>query len=149
MSSLFRYVHIRYVCRGRQLGRWHSLPSLLSGSWDGEIRIWKLDSKLRSFSLVGNIHALGVINSLQFVSASWSEVANYSWARRGDAETASNAREDARSRVARTSGPKSVLLVAGIGQEMRLGRWVQKKGEGILNGALVVALNPRTSSSSS
>ncbi|EKM56753.1 uncharacterized protein PHACADRAFT_141667 [Phanerochaete carnosa HHB-10118-sp] len=120
-----------------------------SGSWDGEIRVWKLDPKLRSFSLVGSIHALGVINTLQFISVPRSEIANYSWARHGDTETVPNAREGVPSRVPRMSEPKSVLLVAGIGQEMRLGRWVQKKGEGVLNGALVVALNPRTSTSSS
>ena len=89
-----------------------------------------------------------MVNSLQFVSAPQSEVASYTWSKRGDTAAEPNAQEGgARSRVARANEPKSVLLVAGVGQEMRLGRWVQKKGEGVLNGALVVALNPRTSSS--
>ncbi|KAL9709388.1 pre-rRNA processing protein [Leucoagaricus gongylophorus] len=40
----------------------------ISGSWDGQIRLWKLDSKLKSFSVLGNIPIPGVINSLQLVS---------------------------------------------------------------------------------
>ena len=124
-----------------------TLIALNLGSWDGEIRIWRLDPKLKSFSFVGNIPAPGVVNSLQFVSAPRSEIATYTWAKRRDLETASSTQEGVRLRAARMTELKSVLLVAGVGQEMRLGRWVQKKGEGILNGALVVAFNPRTPSS--
>ncbi|GJE98703.1 WD40 repeat domain-containing protein [Phanerochaete sordida] len=112
-----------------------------SGSWDGTIRIWKLDAKLKSFALVGSVPAPGVVNSLQFVAAPRSEVAAFGWAQR-DADAAA-----APARAARATEPRAVLLVAGVGTEMRLGRWVQRKGEGVLNGALVVALYPRTSAS--
>lgn len=36
-----------------------------------------------------------------------------------------------------------VLLVAGTGREHRLGRWLALGGEGVVNGAIVVALQPR------
>ncbi|KAF5348899.1 hypothetical protein D9756_009857 [Leucocoprinus leucothites] len=39
-----------------------------SGSWEGQIRLWKLDPKLKSFSLLGNVSIPGVVNSLQLVS---------------------------------------------------------------------------------
>jgi ribosomal RNA-processing protein 9 len=117
-----------------------------SGSWDGEIRIWKLDEKLKSFVLVGSIPALGVVNSLQFISCPRSTVSAFAWVKRGDSEPQTNGQDSTPSRA--SASAKSVLLVAGIGQEMRLGRWVQKKGEGVVNGALVVALHTRTSGSS-
>ncbi|KAJ7653463.1 hypothetical protein B0H14DRAFT_2659483 [Mycena olivaceomarginata] len=39
-----------------------------AGSWEGHIRIWKLDAKLNSFALIGTVPASGVINSLQLLS---------------------------------------------------------------------------------
>jgi ribosomal RNA-processing protein 9 len=36
------------------------------------------------------------------------------------------------------------LLVAGVGQEPRLGRWVTVKGDGARNCAVVMALHSRT-----
>lgn len=89
---------------------------------------------------MGSIPALGVVNSLQFISCPPSTVSSLGWAKRGDVIEA----EGSAPRVGSTKA-KSLLLVAGVGQEMRLGRWVQKKGEGVLNGALVVVLHPRTS----
>ncbi len=62
----------------------------------------------------------------------------------GDAEPTVNDRHVR----AKSTPPPSAIIVAGVGQEMRFGRWVSKKGEGVLNGALVVALHARTSSSS-
>ena len=118
-----------------------SLTSGMSlGSWDGEIRLWKLDAKLKSFSLVGSVAALGVVNSLQFVSPSQAFFSAASWtSRSGDEEES----VQPNGKHAKT-GASSVLLVAGLGQEMRSGRWICKKGEGYINGALVFALHPRT-----
>ena len=111
-----------------------------SGSWDGKIKIWKLDPKLKSFSLVGSIPALGVVNTLQFISVPRGEVEKFSWVTSSD---------DADTTNEEGSGPrrkseKSLLLVAGVGKEMKFGRWVEKRGEGVLNGAFVVAVHPRT-----
>ena len=86
-----------------------------------------------------SIPVLGVINSLQVVSPPKGSLTDASWAWR-------RAEDDA-PRVAsgpsmKKSGP--VLLVAGVGQEPRLGRWVTVKGDGARNCALVMALHPRT-----
>ncbi|EPS93223.1 hypothetical protein FOMPIDRAFT_1136627 [Fomitopsis schrenkii] len=104
-----------------------------SGSWDGSIRLWKLDAKLRSFALVGTVAAAGVVNSLHFCTPPPDFAASAAWAARRDTEGSGRAGQ-----------AKTVLLVAGVGHEPRFGRWVQRKGEGVLNGALVVALHPRT-----
>ncbi|RDX44612.1 WD40 repeat-like protein [Lentinus brumalis] len=98
-----------------------------SGSWDGEIRLWKLDARLRSFSLVGTFSAAGVVNSLQFVTPPAEFFAAAGWAAGGTA--------------AAKGGAAPTLLVAGVGRELRAGRWIEAKGE---NGAVVFALRPRT-----
>ncbi|KAG9284202.1 hypothetical protein G9A89_002863 [Geosiphon pyriformis] len=39
-----------------------------SGSWDGNIRLWKLINEVRSFELLTEIPVIGFVNSLQFVN---------------------------------------------------------------------------------
>lgn len=125
----------------------HTTPS---GSWEGDIRLWKLDSKQRSFTLIGTVSAPGFVNSLQFVSPPRDSLHDYSWAQ------PDNAQKDAHPEpVPQTNGStephpvaargqaESLLLVAGMGQEPRLGRWMRLK-EGAVNGARVFALHPRT-----
>jgi len=120
-----------------------NLDIMRVGSWDGHIRLWKVDPKIKSFSAMGSFPASGVINSLQLISPRKGSLDEASWAWL-------HARAEA-GRVAsapsmRKSGP--ILLVAGVGQEPRLGRWVTVKGDGARNCALVMALHPRTLRSS-
>ncbi|KAJ7209621.1 WD40-repeat-containing domain protein [Mycena pura] len=103
---------------------------IASGSWEGDIRIWKLDAKLKSFALVGTVSAPGVVNSLQFLSPSSEFYLTAKWARPPES-------------TGKWKLGAAVLLIAGLGKEHRLGRWLNLK-EGT-NGALVVAF-PRTSS---
>ncbi|KAI0824524.1 WD40 repeat-like protein [Trametes gibbosa] len=114
-----------------------------SGSWDGEVRLWKLDAKLKSFSLIGTISALGVVNSLQFLTPPKDFASTASWASPAPSEVPAGVPAQANGKRAKHSG-SPVLLVAGVGQETRFGRWVQRKGEGHVNGAIVFALHPRT-----
>ncbi|KAJ6605078.1 WD40-repeat-containing domain protein [Mycena sp. CBHHK59/15] len=103
---------------------------IASGSWEGDIRIWKLDAKLKSFALVGTVPAPGVVNSLQFLSPPKEFFAEAEWAQ-------------PRESTAKRKIGGGALLVAGLGQEHRLGRWLSLK-EGVVNGAIVVAFSPRT-----
>ena len=96
------------------------------GSWDGQIKLWKLDQKLKSFSLVGCMDAPGVINSIQLLSV--PKGVTYSWGQ---------------------TNKDSVLLVAGVGRETRMGRWIVVKGSGSFNGSLSFILPSRTRSASS
>lgn len=120
------------------------------GSWDGEIRLWKLDDKLKSFALVGTIPVLGVVNSIQFVTCPRGTSSALAWAHPPAKADDGAGVVNGANGVAKPKAQKgqteaqTVLLVAGVGSETRLGRWVQRKGEGHLNGALVVALHPRT-----
>ncbi|KAF5352289.1 hypothetical protein D9758_011962 [Tetrapyrgos nigripes] len=141
-----------------------------SGSWEGLIRLWQLDSKLKSFSLVGTITAPGVINSLQFVSPPREFFDKASWVTTSvssststpisaaTAHASEGAASQAHSAFAQANGVQGlqsikggkeggsgnpVLLSAGLGQELKFGRWLTLK-EGVCNGAMVFALLPRT-----
>jgi len=89
--------------------------------------MWKLDSKLNSFSLVGKIPAPGVVNSLQLITAPKGFSQTIAWG----------------SQVIEAEG-QPLLLVAGLGQEHRLGRWLKVTEGGAVNGAMVAAYSPRT-----
>ncbi|KAJ7346462.1 WD40-repeat-containing domain protein [Mycena albidolilacea] len=103
---------------------------IASGSWEGHIRIWKLDAKLKSFALIGTVPAPGVVNSLQLLSPPKEFFSDAQWM-------------SAPESTAKRKNGGTVLLVAGLGQEHRLGRWLNLK-DGVVSGALVVALSPRT-----
>ncbi|KAG1743732.1 WD40 repeat-like protein [Suillus paluster] len=101
-----------------------------SGSWDGAVRLWKLDQKLRSFSLVGSIPAPGVCNSLQLLVLPKGALENASW-------------REKEQRPLTKSPVQPALLVVGLGQEHRLGRWLSVK-EGVTNATTVHIIYPRT-----
>ncbi|KAG6819865.1 hypothetical protein H0H93_007850 [Arthromyces matolae] len=111
-----------------------------SGSWEGVIRIWKLDSRLKSFSLMGTLPAPGVVNSIQLLSPPAEFFKRATWV--SPSATENDVQEEPVTSKAK-SGPQQILLVAGMGQEPRLGRWLHLK-EGVTNGTIVVALSPRT-----
>jgi ribosomal RNA-processing protein 9 len=95
---------------------------------------------MKSFSAVGSFPVRGVINSLQVVSPLKGSLADASWAWGQTGED--GPRIASGPSIKQKSGP--VLLVAGVGQEPRLGRWVTVKGDGSRNCALVMVLHPRT-----
>ncbi|KAJ7644362.1 WD40-repeat-containing domain protein [Roridomyces roridus] len=103
---------------------------IASGSWDGAIRIWQLDAKLKSFALVGTVSAPGVVNSLQLLTPPREFLADAAWTRSED---------EAESSPRKSGG---ALLVAGLGQEHRMGRWLNLK-DGVVNGAMAVVFSPR------
>ena len=88
---------------------------------------------------MGSFPVPGVINSLQFVSPGKGSLDGASWAwMQRDAPLPLNGGAS----MAKKSGP--ILLVAGVGQEPRLGRWVAVKEDGARNCSIVMALHPRT-----
>jgi len=121
-----------------------------SGSWEGDIRLWKIDPKLKGFSLLGTIPAPGFVNSLQFLSPPKEFFQSAAWTT--PKESSSSADVPAEESEPYINGvvsskPKalqapSLLLVAGLGQEPRLGRWMALK-EGVVNGTIVMAITPR------
>lgn len=92
--------------------------------------MWKLDSKLNFFSLVGKIPAPGVVNSLQLITPPKGFSQTIAWGSQVIGEKEAEA--------------QPLLLVAGLGQEHRLGRWLKITDGGVVNGAMVAAYSPRT-----
>lgn len=123
---------------------------VIPGSWDGRIRLWKLDPSLRSFSPIGSLEAQGLINSLQLTAMPKSWFSDREWSASTN-ETTNGAKDETTilphtspdGGITKAQGDGGVLLVAAVGQEPRLGRWIRLKGDGIMNSALVVALRTR------
>ncbi|KAF8060910.1 WD40-repeat-containing domain protein [Lyophyllum atratum] len=107
------------------------------GSWEGNVRIWKLDPKLKSFSLIGSIPAPGVVNSLQLLSPPKEFFERSPWMKSSRLSTGGDSPPEVS--VSRKGGAPATLLIAGMGQEHRLGRWLSVK-EGVANGTIIVAL---------
>ncbi|KZT34096.1 WD40 repeat-like protein [Sistotremastrum suecicum HHB10207 ss-3] len=128
------------------LGALRYSDTIASGSWDGEIRLWKLDEKLRTLSALGCIPAMGFVNSLQLISVPGSYIDEAAWARSSSPPSTADDTVDANGTAVPIGKAKKadsvVLLSAALGQEPRLGRWMRMSGEeGVRNVALVVALH--------
>ncbi|ADV24458.1 ribosomal RNA-processing protein 9 [Cryptococcus gattii E566] len=96
-----------------------------SGSWDGQIRLWALNQELKSFSCVNvEIPVKGIVNSLQLNSLPYETISHSSLPESGEEE--------------RTKAKSEIVLVAAVGQEPRLGRWMRDKLA--KNGVLVARL---------
>ncbi|EAU84125.2 Rnu3ip2 protein [Coprinopsis cinerea okayama7 len=128
-----------------------------SGSWEGNLRIWKLDSKLKSFSLIGAIPAPGVVNSLQILQAPKTLSKTASWISSPQSQstsTSSPSKDKDDSTLQTKQDPKlktkpkpkddedSILVVVGLGQEHRLGRWLKVTENGAVNSTQVLLFSP-------
>lgn len=137
-----------------------------TGSWDGFIRIWALDERLRSFHELFAIPAPGVVTSLQLLTPAVEHLEQYPvrpelWRRRGglhapvDAQPRDAVNGDAPARSAqeqrihvadgRVLGRKEAvppLLIAAIGHEPRAGRWLHV--DEAQSGTLIVPLPLRS-----
>lgn len=110
---------------------------VIQGSHDGHIRLWGLDPKLRSFqALPFSISVPGIINSLQLVSLphTHNPLLDATWLRPRQIN------ETPQMNAGELEGELVALLVAGVGQEPRLGRWLTVNTGGAKNCALVVPL---------
>lgn len=100
----------------------HAVPYsdvFFTGSWNGEIKVWKLAGDLRSFECVGVIPGVkGVVNRI------------------GVAERVIQG-----ASVSGANGKLEMSIVVALSKEPRLGRWMtQKKGK---NGLLVVKVETK------
>ncbi|KAG8985165.1 pre-rRNA processing protein, partial [Tulasnella sp. 427] len=104
-----------------------------SGSWEGTIRLWKLDDKNRSFSPLSVIPAPGVINSLQMISPPTGALDAARWVSQpaqssSDSDDHEMDSDDSSSASSLDGQPKTVVkpksqrlcvIVAALGQEPR------------------------------
>jgi ribosomal RNA-processing protein 9 len=129
-----------------------------SGSWDGRIRLWKINSSLRSFSPLLDVPMEGFINSLQLIMPGRSTLKKQGrivdetlWRRKNslDAPSVEEVQQHNEPNEANGNGtistangidqPKEVILLsAGVGQEPSRGRWLRLKHA--KNGASIVPL---------
>lgn len=122
------------------------------------MRIWKLDAKLKSFSLIGKVSAPGVVNSLQLLALPRTFPGTISWPRpegqpgapmNVDVEDSETPATETMMETARPAkkGPEIAVnpfvLVAGLGKEHRLGRWLSVKEGAARNGAMVALFTPK------
>ncbi|KWU47089.1 WD40 repeat-like protein, partial [Rhodotorula sp. JG-1b] len=102
-----------------------------SGSWDGEIRLWKIDERLRSFSPLTTISAPGFVNSIQLVAPSLRPTKESQQAavsvQAGKGRKTSDSDAEAAGLSSTTSPRKNLLVVAATSKEPRLGRWMRFK----------------------
>ncbi|KAG8875143.1 pre-rRNA processing protein [Tulasnella sp. 331] len=115
-----------------------------SGSWDGFVRLWRLDESNKSFSAIGTLPAPGFLNSLQMISPPSGNLDGAVWVHRKPTQPAVGQAvgvvDDGTATAAATVTPKPRLLqddekkhcmiVAACSQEPRLGRWMRIAGEG-------------------
>ncbi|CAE6475299.1 unnamed protein product, partial [Rhizoctonia solani] len=111
-----------------------------SGSWDGVVRLWKVDIKARSFSALTEILASGFVNSLQLIVPPRDTALTHTWGNNPEPTPAANGDSEGGPKFPPGRTRNEVLLVAAVAQEPRLGRWSRLHGNGEKNSALIVAL---------
>lgn len=125
------------LVRDPRRGTMLSSSFVITGSYEGNLRIWKVDAKLKSFSLVGTVPIPGVVNSLQLVTAPKSLHRTATWI----------SQDSARPSVKQaTSRSEPILVVAAVGQEHRLGRWLKISDSGATNSTHVFLYSATVSS---
>ncbi|CAH1760014.1 246_t:CDS:2 [Entrophospora sp. SA101] len=120
-----------------------------SGSWDGYIRFWKLVNNIRSFVPLAKIPILGFINCLHFITPTIKKSKNLLLANKidgddkngvdgedvmdiedindnNDVKEKNGEYEDEMTKMITTTKGKTYIL-AGVGQEHKLGRWLRLK----------------------
>ncbi|KAI5121593.1 hypothetical protein M0805_009464 [Coniferiporia weirii] len=126
---------------------------IASGSWSSDIRLWKLSvnpsqkSRAFSLSLIGTLPAPGIINSLQILTVPRASAESWKWLNTKQLQAKGDSADAAVDYLpAKAKGreeKESLLIIAGLGQEPRLGRWMTVKGDGAVNGARVFVLHQK------
>lgn len=107
-----------------------------SGSWDGQIRLWKIDERLRSFSPLTTIDAPGCINSIQLIAPSLRPTRESQLS--AVTVQGGKAGKDAAGSTANAPPAKNLVVVAATSKEPRLGRFMRFKDA--KDGALVAVI---------
>lgn len=109
--------------------------------------MWKVDSTLRSFSPLHSLSAAGFVNSLKIIRTPAGFLASATWLSPSAAN--GSAPPNQSSNHMGSDKTLDIVLVAGMGQEPRLGRWMQLKGQGVQNATFVFALTRARETSAS
>lgn len=104
-----------------------------SGSWDGQIRLWRIDERMRSFSEIATIDAPGFVNSLQLTAPALRPT-RVTHVTPVNAVAGKGAKKD----DAEKKQDKALIVVAATSKEPRYGRWMRFKEA--KDGALVAVI---------
>ncbi|WVF69527.1 hypothetical protein IAT40_004305 [Kwoniella sp. CBS 6097] len=113
-----------------------------SGSYDGQIRFWAIEESMKSFSLVNvTLPFEGYINAIQLLSFPTNTINGSAFSTSTNAangESQEGEGEGEGEGEKKDSGNSEIYLVAAVGQEPRLGRWMNDKKA--KNGVVVARL---------
>lgn len=114
----------------------------LTGSWDGQIRLWQLHKSLKSFSPLSSVPAKGFVNALQFARPLASLVDTSRWRLPPTPSPTASPEDKIGSSYAKAVAKeeKALVLVATLSKEPRMGRWMTLKEGGVKNGVLMINL---------
>ncbi|EJD02014.1 WD40 repeat-like protein [Fomitiporia mediterranea MF3/22] len=125
---------------------------LASGSWSGQVRLWKIavdssnKSRPLSLTLIGELPAPGFVNSVQVLLVPRTATDGWEWLAAKRDKAAGNSSQPNGDSVLATNerhAKESLIVVAGLGREPRLGRWMTLKGDGASNGSRVFVLHQK------
>ena len=102
---------------------------ILSGSWDGEVRVWRVSEDKR------RIEALGTVGSAVNQASCEKKTAHVTISGDEDSGSIRGIINDLKVFERGDRGEDGLCIVVAIGSEHRLGRWKKMKGK---NGALVI-----------
>ncbi|GJJ14571.1 hypothetical protein Clacol_008836 [Clathrus columnatus] len=115
-----------------------------SGSWDGHVRLWKIERSIRSFTFMGSVEAPGIVNSLKvsLIPEGWNLDNSWSPKLSKGAVNRDTSEPEKKSETLLTppTGDGGILVTAAIGQEPRFGRWIKLKGDGAMNCAVIFSI---------
>ncbi|KAM0791198.1 hypothetical protein ACM66B_005680 [Microbotryomycetes sp. NB124-2] len=83
-----------------------------SGSWDGLVRLWKVDPRSKSLNQIAQVEIPGFVNSLQIISPT---------------KRSTSSSNKVGNKTEKSLKKDGLFVVAGVGKEPRLGRWARTK----------------------
>ncbi|KAI9140878.1 WD40-repeat-containing domain protein [Paraphysoderma sedebokerense] len=94
----------------------------LSGSWDGEVKVWRISPNFKNFTFVGNVAVPGFINSLSVLPP------------KSFPTSISHSHAPTRNQLPPPSANKNsrihdIHILVGTGQEHKSGRWLKLGGK--------------------
>ncbi|KAK4048342.1 pre-rRNA processing protein [Microbotryomycetes sp. JL201] len=83
-----------------------------SGSWDGFVRLWKVDARSKSIKQLAQVAVPGFVNSLQVISP---------------AQRSTMSANKVANKTERSLKKDGLFVIASVAKEPRLGRWTRQK----------------------
>jgi ribosomal RNA-processing protein 9 len=100
---------------------------VISGSWDGQLRAWKISEDRRRLEALGAIGCVDDVQPLE-AEAMYMDVSTYAVAVPEEKKTVRGVINDLAVFEQGDRGKEGIAIIAAVGKEHRLGRWMQAAG---------------------